>query len=274
MSDKLTRMEQQSLSTRPLQFESFDVRLLLEKAVDSKAAVEVVKELRAMQREDQERRAKFDFDAALSAFQAQCPVIYKTRAVPDRSGNVAYKFAPLEQIEEVIRPIERANGFTHTFNQDVESQNGWVITRCTVAHVAGHARESVSKFPLGTKTAIMSDSQQYAAALTFANRRTLANAYGLVIAGEDKDGQGHQPKPVAPNAMEPERKDDEIKRLATELWKILAPVRGTAKNWIEANKWLWKNEILDGAVPEEAPNLTVTRFEQVILKAKELLKGV
>lgn len=272
MSDKLTKMEPQGVSERTIEFQPFDVRLLIEKAIDSKAAVEVMKELRAMQQEDQERRAKFDFDAALSKFQSECPVIIKTRSVPDRAGNVAYKFAALEKIEEVIRPIERANGFTHTFNQDVESQNGWVITRCTVAHVAGHSRESVSKFPLGTKTAIMSDTQQYASALTFANRRTLANAYGLVIAGEDKDGGGAAQKPVAPNAMEPERKDDDIKRLAAELWKILTPVKGTAKNWIEANKWLWKHEILDGAVPQEAPNLTVEQFEKAILKSKEILK--
>jgi len=52
------------------------------------------------------------------------------------------------------------------------------------------------KLPLGTRTSIMSDTQQYAAALTFANRRVLANAYGLVFAGEDKDG-GNPPKASA-----------------------------------------------------------------------------
>jgi hypothetical protein len=272
MSDKLQKMEQQSVLPATASFTPFDVRELLEKAVDSKSAVEVIKELRAMQREDQERRAKFDFDAALSRFQADCPVIYKTIAVPDRAGKTAYKFAPIEQIEEVIRPLERASGFTHTFNQDVESQPGWVIARCTVSHVGGHSRDTVSKFPLGTKTLIMSDTQVYAAALTFANRRTLANAYGLVIAGDDRDGQDKTAKPAAPNAMEPERADKNLKALAADLWKILTPVRGTARNWVVANQWLWKNELLDGAKPEEAPNLTAERFEQVIAKAKELLK--
>jgi hypothetical protein len=65
-----------------------------------------------------------------------------------------------------------------------------------VTHVAGHTRETVGKFPIGTKTQIMSDTQVYASALTFCNRRVLANAYGLVIAGEDKDGAG-KPKATA-----------------------------------------------------------------------------
>jgi hypothetical protein len=175
---------------------TINIEELITKAVDSKAAVEVVKELRAMLREDQAIAAAQAFDEAMSAFQAQCPVIIKGRGVPDRSGATAYKYAPIEKIEEVIRPIEREHGFTHTYNQDVASQPGWVITSVTITHTLGHSKTSVGKFPLGTRTAIMSDTQQYAAALTFSNRRVLGNAYGLVFAGEDKDG-GNPPKASA-----------------------------------------------------------------------------
>ena len=173
-----------------------DINALINKAVDSKAAVEVVKELRAMLREDQEIAARAAFDDSMSAFQAECPVIIKGKGVPDRSGATAYKYAPIEKIEEIIRPIERAHGFTHTFNQDVASQPGWVIASCRITHTLGHSRESVGKFPLGARTAIMSDTQQYAAALTFANRRVLGNAYGLVFSGEDRGG-GNPPKTTA-----------------------------------------------------------------------------
>jgi hypothetical protein len=175
---------------------TINIEALINKAVDSKAAVEVVKELRAMLREDQAIAAAQAFDEAMSAFQAECPVIIKGKGVPDRSGSTAYKYAPIEKIEEVIRPIERSHGFTHTFNQDVTSQPGWVIASVTITHTLGHNKTAVGKFPLGTRTAIMSDTQQYAAALTFANRRVLGNAYGLVFSGEDKDG-GNPPKASA-----------------------------------------------------------------------------
>lgn len=192
MSQSLQKIPTQSVERSQPALPEININALMEKAIDSKSAVEVVKELRAMLFEDQARAAKFAFDAALSKFQSECPTIVKTKSVDN-----SYKYAPIEEVEQVIRPIERSNGFTHTFNQDVESQPGWVIARCIVSHVAGHTRETVSKYPLGTKTRLMSDTQQYAAALTFCNRRTLANAYGLVISGEDKDGRGNQPKSVS-----------------------------------------------------------------------------
>jgi hypothetical protein len=170
-----------------------NIEALIEKAVDTKSAVEVVKELRAMFLDDQRRAAEAAFNEALSAFQAECPVINKGKTVTDRSNAKLYSYAPIEKIEEVIRPVERAHGFSHTFDQDVNSQPGWVISKCIVTHKDGHQRVTISKFPLGSKTSIMSDTQVYAGALTFANRRTLANAYGLVIAGEDLDGAGDRP---------------------------------------------------------------------------------
>jgi hypothetical protein len=188
--------------------------------------------------------------------------------VPDRSGSIAYRFAPIEKVEEIIRPVERENGFTHTFDQDVSSVPGWVIASCKITHELGHSETKTVKLPLGTKTAIMSDTQQYAAALTFANRRVLANAYGLVFAGEDKDG-GSAVKPSGPSTMRPESND--LKPLAQELWDLLKPVRGTKPDWALCNQYLWKIEALDGAVPEEAPHLSAEKFRAVIKKVKSMI---
>ena len=55
--------------TRPA-LPTINIEALINKAVDSKAAVEVVKELRAMLREDQAIAAGQAFDEAMSAFQA------------------------------------------------------------------------------------------------------------------------------------------------------------------------------------------------------------
>lgn len=71
-------------------------------------------------------------------------------------------------------------------------------------------------------------------------------------------------KPVS-NANEP------LKLLARELWELLRPIRGAAKDWNQCNQWLWREEILDGAIPEEAPKLSEARFREVIAKTKERL---
>lgn len=247
-----------------------DIGELISKAVDSKSAVEVIKELRALAIDERERDAKAQFDEAMSAFQDECQPILKEKAVPDRSGKTAYKYAAIEMIEMQIRPLCRKYGFSHTFDMDTTAPDGWVIALCIVTHTAGHSRISKGKFPLGTKTAIMSDTQQFASALTFANRRALQNAYGLVIAGEDVDGATGKLKPQGPSSMQPT--ETGVKELAQQLWDVLKPVRGDQRNWNQANQWLWKFELLDAGVPETAPDLSPEKFKIVIAKAKAKLQ--
>jgi hypothetical protein len=111
------------------------IQSLIERAVDAKAAVEVVQQLRAMWREDQADRAKREFDEALSAFQSECAPILKEKGVPDRTGKVAYRYAPLEAIEVQIRPLLRKHGFSHTFDMTGE-ETGWITAVCLVPHKA------------------------------------------------------------------------------------------------------------------------------------------
>jgi hypothetical protein len=223
-----------------------NVESLINKAVDAKSAVEVLKELRAMELDMHERRAKEMFDESMSAFQSDCPTILKEKGVPDRSGRIAYKYAPVEVIESQIRPICRKHGFSHTFDTDIASQQGWVIAKCIVTHRAGHSRISTAKFPLGTQTQIMSDTQVYAAALTFANRRALQNAYGLVLAGEDLDGATGKIKPAGPSTKQA---DGDTRLLATALWKLIpSDAAGKNPNWSKAKQWLLDADII---TPEE-----------------------
>lgn len=278
--------QQVEVSEQPPIIEVQFIETLISKAVDSKMAVEVIKELRAMRYEDQQRAAEASFDRAMSLFQNECPAIIKTRGVKTNSGDLAYRYCPIEEIEAAIRPIERKHGFSHTFDQDTASKEGYVITKCVVTHVdpdpriGSFTKTKTSMFPLGTKTQIMSMTQVHAAALTFANRRTLANAYGLVLVGEDNDAAGAKPKPVV-NAAEPVTKlppsvAEQHKEMKAELWVLLGRERrGTSQNWDLANQWLWKNEILDGGnTDEKMPDLSIEKLKTVIAKVKEKLKNV
>ena len=252
----------------PIGMGGVNIGALFEEAVKQGSAMEVIKELRLMESDHAARKAKAEFDAALSAFQTECPIIKKEKAVPDRSGAPAYRYAPIETIEVQIRPFCQKHGFSHTFDTDTNSAQGWVISKCIVKHTGGHECVSTGKFPLGTKTGIMSDTQVYAAALTFANRRALCNAYGLILAGEDLDGRTlARNKPPGPQAQA----QDEVATLKTELWNLLKPVRGSKADWNEANNWLWRNEILDAAANEKAPVLSAERLELVIAEAREVL---
>jgi hypothetical protein len=245
---------------------------LFKLAIESKAGADTLERVMAVRRELRAERAQEAFESALSDFQAGCPVILKNKGVKTNAGTVAYKFAPIEDVEAVIRPIEKLHGFNHTFDTDAASAQGWVIAKCIVTHRSGHSRTSTMKLPLGGKTQIMSDTQQFAAALTFANRRALCNAYGLVLVGEDFDGAGRI-KPAGPSTKQA---DTWTRDLAMELWKLLPEeVAGRNPNWSKAKQYLTDENFI---TPEEhggdayAPVFGAERYRQVIEKVKERVR--
>jgi len=244
-----------------------DPESILRYAIDKGADVSVIERMMAIRRELQQEQAKAAFDSALAAFQAECPVISKQKEVPDRSGKTAYKYAPFEDIIAQVKHLLHKHGFSYALDTDTESKDGWVIAKCQVTHQGGHTDVKTAKLPLGTKTPVMSDTQVYAAALTFASRRVFCNAFGIVTAGEDMDGRIGKVKPAGPSTLAPDR--TELKALAGELWAALATVRGADKNWKAANQWLWDEAVIGDQ--EEAPNLTPARFKEVTAKAKEKL---
>lgn len=246
-----------------------DPESIIRFAIEKGASVETLERMMVVRRELQAEAAKAAFDAAMRDFQAECPVIVKGKSVPDKSGRLAYRYAPFEDILAQIRPLLHKHGFSYTLDTDVKSEAGWVIAQCVVTHCAGHSHESTAKFPLSSGTAIMSTTQIYAAALTFASRRVFCNAFGIVTGGEDTDGRTTAPRPSGPSTMAPDKPS--LKPLVAELWSVLSPVRGDKRDWIHANQWLWKNDILDGAIPEEAPHLTADRLRDVITKSRVLL---
>lgn len=237
---------------------------LIEKATTAGAAVEIIKELRAMRAEDLAIEARRAFDASFAAFQAECPVITKDKRVVD-GDRLLYSYSPLEDIIAQAKPYLEKHGFNFKFDTDVESKDGWVIAKCIVRHEGGDTRESVAKFPLGAGTRVMSATQVYSATLTFATRRVFCNAFGIVTAGEDMDGR-IKAKQKGPSV------GDASRALQTELWKLIpSPVTKGATNWAPAKQYLVDEGLLK---PEEhggdvnAPKISPQRFQEIINKLK------
>jgi hypothetical protein len=115
------------------------------------------------------------------------------------------------------------------------------------------------------RNSLMSDPQQVGGAITFAQRYALQLALGIVTAGDDRDGQGPEPKTnlerlaLQPRPAQPEAIDIEEAKPAqpeqqqepkqaqqpqqpdsavAELWRLLKPVRGVARNWNQAMEWM------------------------------------
>lgn len=242
---------------------AFNIESIFQLAIEKQGTAEVLERLMGIRRELNAEAAKKAFDEAMAAFQAECPVIDRPKSVSTNSGTKAYSYAPFEHIIQIVKPYLNQHGFSYTLDTDTESAQGWVIAKCHVTHSAGHVMTSTAKFPLGTKTGIMSETQVFAAALTFASRRVFCNAFGIVTSGEDLNGATAKEKPQGPSSLASE---PTVKEYAAKLWELLKPVRGTAKTWVAANAWMVDECIIDP--DERAPEFTPERFKEVILKAK------
>lgn len=161
---------------------------LIAKAIDKKVPVETMERLLIMRRELKAEWAKAEFDKALAAFQAECPIIKKTKSVKTDTGEIAYKYAPLESIVAQVKDTLRNHGFSYCVDQP-EAKQGYIKVALTVKHTSGHSEVTCVELPLGNKTRIMSQTQVEAAALTFAQRYAFCNAFGILTGDEDTDAK-------------------------------------------------------------------------------------
>lgn len=139
----------------------------------------------------EDRQAKQAFFKAMANFQGECPIVKKTKHVKfnSKSGNtVDYKFSPLDEIADVIKPILKKHGLSYTFNIKNEMEKeACIIT--TISHMDGH--EKVFDYPFHAihDDNRMNMSQRRKSAVTYAKRAAIENALGIVTAEEDDDAR-------------------------------------------------------------------------------------
>lgn len=169
--------------------------VLIAQAIDKGISVETMKELLAMRKELKAEWAKEQFDNAMAEFQTDCPIIKKTKGVKTKTGQEAYKYAPIESIVEQVKPFLKEYGFSYSIKQIFSNETKMVKITCIVKHRDGHSEEYEMEVPLGTKTQIMSDTQVVAAASTFAKRYAFCNAFGILTGDDDNDAKPPQNQP-------------------------------------------------------------------------------
>jgi hypothetical protein len=79
--------------------------LMIEKAIESKAAVENLERLLNLKYEYEKRENEKAFHAAFCEMQGEFPTIKKGHSVKNDAGKVVYKYAALEDILRQIQPV-------------------------------------------------------------------------------------------------------------------------------------------------------------------------
>jgi hypothetical protein len=182
----------------------FAAEALIAKAIDKGLSLETLEKLLAMRAELKAEQAREDFFAALSAFQGECPVIVKDRAVL-QNGRERYRYASLGDIVKVVGPLLPKHGLSYRLVTRLEPETGYMVATCTVHHAAGHSEASEFKVPLA-KDNFMNAAQHHGSARTYACRYAFCDAFGIMTGDEDDDaGSLDTPKPQAqpPQAARP-----------------------------------------------------------------------
>ncbi len=164
---------------------------LIEIAVNNGADITQLEKLMDLQERYEANQAKKEFNAAMSKFQAMLPVIEKLGIVDytTSKGRTFYHYAKIEDIAKAIQPALKETGLSYRFTQSQD--NGIITVRCIVTHQSGHSEysELVSSPDIsGGKDQLKS----IASAISYLRRYTLTGILGIVVGGEDDDGDSVQ----------------------------------------------------------------------------------
>jgi hypothetical protein len=184
----------QALATRPPTVED-----LMSQALAGGADIETLERLFALRQQIKAEQAREAFFTAFAEFQAECPVIKKTKWVKSTAGNNLYAYAPLDSIVKQVGEIIAKHGFSYTikpFFEDATDKQpfGRILATVKIQHSAGHIEESTFPITIKEPTQFTNGAQQSGTALTYAKRYAFCAGFGIVTEDDDTDGVGFTPQ--------------------------------------------------------------------------------
>lgn len=178
-------------------------------AADPACDIEKMERLMAMHERMQSRTAETEFNAAMAQMQCDIPTIAE-RA----KGHGTIKYATLEDISDIVKPIMKANGFAISFKVE-HSANGLSVTGILM-HRAGHREETTMLLPLdtsGSKNAV----QAVGSSTSYGKRYVMCALLNITTRGEDDDAYS-----AAPSNSEPVITEIQARQMTALLAKCSA----------------------------------------------------
>lgn len=158
---------------------------VLELAVQQGANVETLTKLFELQERWEKGEARKAFDTAFAAFQAEMPVLEKTKEVSFGQGKTAYKYTPLDVIAKTVRPVLAKHGLS--FNWTQAQGDGQITVTCILKHVQGHAESNTLSGPADASGS-KNPTQAIASGTSYLRRYTFLGVIGTATGDEDNDG--------------------------------------------------------------------------------------
>lgn len=155
--------------------------------------IHALEKLIQLQNDAEDRQAKRSFNLHLSEMLGEIPVIAKTGFNDFQKT----KFARLEDIVEITRPILYRHGFAITYKQTQEmipnakTEQGSIFCMmtviCVLKHRDGHEESNEIQLPIATIKG-QTPIQAMGMGSSYGRRYTLMQALNIATSGDDTDG--------------------------------------------------------------------------------------
>lgn len=154
-------------------------------AADPQCDIEKMERLMAMHERMQALSAQASFNAAMAEMQCELPSIAERG-----KGHGTVRYATLEDINDVIKPIMQKHGFAVSFKVE-HAQSGISVTGILM-HRQGHREQTTMLLPTdtsGSKNAV----QAVGSSTSYGKRYVLCALLNISTRGEDDDGYAATP---------------------------------------------------------------------------------
>lgn len=156
-------------------------------ALSPEADINKLERMLEMQERHQRNLAEVAFARAFSEMKPKLPKIVRTKSNTQTNS----KYAPIEQINEIVDPVLAQFGFSDRFK--IEQTDTHVTAICVLQHRDGHKEETKVTLPLdeaGAKGSINKTRvHAIGSSITYAKRYAKCAALNISTA-EDNDGNG------------------------------------------------------------------------------------
>jgi hypothetical protein len=154
-------------------------------ARDPQVDVQKMQALLEMRERLMSQQAEVAYTEAMNRVQNAVPPIYKTRKILVK-GQLRSKYAALEDIDQILRPLMIEAGFSISYSTDDVQPKGIRLT-LTVRHHRGHSEQFGLVLPID-KSEFRSETQNVASTISFGRRILLCLAFNIVTLETDLDG--------------------------------------------------------------------------------------
>jgi hypothetical protein len=165
-----------------------DPMQMIARHVEMGGSIEQLEKLYELQQRWQADEARKAWNAAMTGFKADPPIITKNKHVSyaSKGGRTEYDHATLDEVANKISAAMAPHGLSFRWETE-QADGGFVTVTCIVAHRDGHSERTAltaGRDQSGGKN----DIQSIGSAVSYLQRYTLKAATGMAESGQDDDG--------------------------------------------------------------------------------------